>query len=175
MSCAVSVVSQFMHAPSEEHMEAVYRILRYLKSAPGKGLLFSKNGISNIEGYIDSDWADDQTTRRSTSGYFTFVEGNLITWKSKKQKVVARSSAEAEFRGMAHGVCKLLWIRNILRDLGIEYATPMNLYCDNKAAIQIAQNPVQHDRTKHVEVDRHFIKENLYEKIIQFPFIQYES
>ena len=76
---------------------------------------------------------------------------------------------------MAHGVCELLWIRNILRDLGIEYATPMNLYCDNKVAIQIAQNPIQHDRTKHVEVDRHFIKENLDEKIIQFPFIQSES
>ena len=164
-----------MHAPSKEHMEAVYRILRYLKSAPGKGLLFSKNGTSNIEGYTNSDWAGDQTTRRSTSGYFTFVEGNLVTWKSKKPKVVARSSAEAEFRGMAHGVCELLWIRNILRDLGIKYATPMNLYCDNKTAIQIAQNPVQHDRTKHVEVDRHFIKENLDEKIIQFSFIQFES
>ena len=175
ISYAVSVVSQFMHAPSEEHMEAVYRILRYLKSVPRKGLLFSKNGISNIEGYTNSDWAGDQTTRRSTFGYFTFVEGNLVTWKSKKQKVVARSSVEAEFRGMAHGVCELLWIRNILRDLGIEYATPMNLYCDNKAAIQIAQNPVQHDCTKHVEVDRHFIKENLDEKIIQFPFIQSES
>ena len=118
-------------------------------------MLFSKNGISNIEGYTNSDWASDQTTRRSTSGYFTFVEGNLVTWKSKKQKVVARSSAEAEFRGMAHGVCELLWIRNILRDLGIQYATPMNLYCDNKAAIQI--------------------KENLDEKIIQFPFIQSKS
>ena len=76
---------------------------------------------------------------------------------------------------MAHGVCELLWIRNVLRDLGIECATPMNLYCDNKAIIQIAQNHVQHDRTKHVKVDRHFIKENLDEKIIQFPFIQSES
>ena len=76
---------------------------------------------------------------------------------------------------MAHGVCELLWIRNILRDLGIEYAKPMNLHCDNKAAIEIAQNPVQHDCTKHVEVDRHFIKENLDRKIIQFPFIQSES
>ena len=103
-----------MHAPSEEHMEAVYRILRYLKSASGKGLLFSKNGISNIEGYTDSDWAGDQTTIRSTFGYFTFVEGNIVTWKSKKQKVVARSSAEAEFQGTVHGVCELLWIRNIL-------------------------------------------------------------
>ncbi|KAH9696165.1 retrovirus-related pol polyprotein from transposon RE1 [Citrus sinensis] len=169
---AVSIVSQFMHSPSEEHMDAVYRILRYLKCAPGKGLLFSKNNVSNIEGYTDSDWAGDQTTRRSTSGYFTFVEGNLVTWRSKKQKVVARSSAEAEFRGMAQGVCEMLWIKNILKDLGIDYAKPMNLKCDNKAAIEIAQNPVQHDRTKHVEVNRHFIKEKLDEKTIQFPFVQ---
>ena len=172
---AVSVVSQFMHAPSEEHMDAVYRILRYLKGAPGKGLLYSKNDISNIEGYTDADWAGDQTIRRSTSGYLTFVEGNLITWRSKKQKVVARSSAEAEFRGMAQGICELLWIKSILKDLEIKYTDPINLYCDNKAAIQIAHNPVQHDRTKHVEVDRHFIKEKLDQKIICFPFVKSAS
>jgi hypothetical protein len=94
---AVSIVSQFMHAPSEEHLQAVNRILRYLKGTPGKGLLFSKHGVSSIEGYTDADWAGDQTTRKSTSGYFTFVNENLVTWHGKKQKVVARSSAEAEF------------------------------------------------------------------------------
>ena len=172
---AVSVVSQFMHAPSEEHMNAVYRILKYLKSAPGRGLLFSKNGVHEIEGYTNSDWARNQTNRRSTLGYFTFVEGNLVTWRSKKQKVVARSSAEAEYRGMAHGVCELIWIKNVLQDLGIDYEKPMSLHCDNKAAIEIAHNPVQHDRTKHVEVDRHFIKENLDRKVIQFPFVRSED
>jgi hypothetical protein len=164
-----------MHAPSEEHMDAVYRILRYLKNAPGRGLLFAKSGESEIVGYTDADWVGDQTNRRSTSGYFTFVGGNLVTWRSKKQKVVARSSAEAEYRGMAHGVCELLWIRNILKDLRIKYREPMDLHCDNKAAIEIAHNPVQHDRTKHVEVDRHFIKENLDRKIIKFPFVQSEN
>ena len=104
-----------------------------------------------------------------------FVEGNLVTWRSKKQKVVARSSAEAEYRGMAHGVCELLWIKQVLQDLRIEYETSMDLHCDNKAAIEIAHNPVQHDRTKHVEVDRHFIKENLDRKIIQFPFVRSED
>ncbi|KAL0416651.1 UNVERIFIED_CONTAM: Retrovirus-related Pol polyprotein from transposon RE1 [Sesamum latifolium] len=172
---AVSIVSQYMHQPSEEHMNAVYRILRYLKGSPEKYLFFSKNSISNIEGYTDADWAGDQTTRKSTSGYFTFVEGNLVTWKSKKQKVVARSSAEAEFRGMAQGICELLWIKRVLSDLRIEHAKPMNLYCDNKAAIEIAQNPVQHDRTKHVEVDRHFIKEKLDHKVIQFSFVKSED
>jgi hypothetical protein len=172
---AVSVVSQFIHAPSEEHMNAVYRILRYLKGAPGKGLLYVKNDVSNIEGYTDADWAVDQTTRRSTSGYLTFVEGNLITWRSRKQKVVARSSAEAEFRGMAQGICELLWIKSVLKDLEIKYTNPIKLYCDNKAAIQIAHNPVQHDRTKHVEVDRHFIKKKLDQRIICFPFVRSAS
>ncbi|PRQ35290.1 putative RNA-directed DNA polymerase [Rosa chinensis] len=152
---AVSVVSQFMHCPSEEHMDVVFRILRYLKMAP--------------------DWAGDKTDRRSTSGYFTFVGGNLVTWRSKKQKVVARSSAEAEFRGMAHGVCEMLWIRNVLKDLGYKLKKPMDLHCDNTAAIEIAHNPVQHDRTKHVEVDRHFIKENLDRKVIRFPFVNSEE
>ena len=134
----MSVVRQFMHTPSEKNMNAVYRILRYLKCAPGKGLLFSKNEVSNIEGYTDSDWAGDKTDRRSTSGCFTFVEGNLVTWRSKKHKVVARSSAEAEFRGMAHGMCELLWVRSVLKHLGIQYEKPMSLHCDNKATIEIA-------------------------------------
>ena len=173
---AVSVVSQFMHNPSVDHMDAVVRILRYLKSAPGRGVMFSKHSsILEVCGFTDADWAGNITDRRSTSGYFTFVGGNLVTWKSKKQKVVARSSAEAEYRGMAHGVCELLWLKNVLQDLGVKPKCAMQLYCDNKAAIDISQNPVQHDRTKHVEVDRHFIKEKLDAKIISFPFVPTEE
>ncbi|KAB2625923.1 hypothetical protein D8674_017583 [Pyrus ussuriensis x Pyrus communis] len=114
---AVSVVSQFMHSPSVDHMAAVMW-------------------------FTDADWAGSVGDRRSTSGYFTFVGGNLVTWRSKKQKVVSRSSAEAEYRGMAHG---------------------------------ISDNPVQHDRTKHVEVDRHFIKEKLERKIVSIPFVNTEE
>ena len=86
--------------------------------------------------------------------------GNLVTWRSKKQKVVSRSSAEAEYRGMAHEMCEILWLRKLLWELGLKTKEVMRLYCDNKSARDIADNPVQHDRTKHVEVDRHFIKEN---------------
>ncbi|CAL9003388.1 unnamed protein product, partial [Prunus brigantina] len=138
---AVSVVSQFMHSPSEDHMNAVLRILRYLKSAPGKRL-FSKHGHLNIDGYSDADWAGNVTDRKSTSGYFTFVGGNLVTWRSKKQNVVALSSAEAEFRGMTKGICELLWLRKLLTELGYKPTSTMNLFCDNKAAIAIALNPV---------------------------------
>jgi len=137
--------------------------------------MFSKNAHLKIEGYTDADWAGNILDRKSTSGYFTFVGGNLVTWRSKKQKVVARSSAEAEFRGMAKGLCELIWLRSLLTEVGFPPDSAMNLFCDNKAAIDISHNPIQHDRTKHVEVDRHFIKQNLEERIIQFPFVKSED
>ena len=167
---SVSVVSQFMNRPTEEHMEAVYRILRYLKMTPGKGLYFSKNPNRKIEVFTDADWAGSTVDRRSTTGYCTFVWGNLVTWRSKKQSVVARSSAEAEFRAMAHGICEGMWLRRLLNELGITTTEPVNMYCDNQAAIRIARNPVHHDRTKHVEIDRHFIKEKLDEKIVDLLY-----
>ncbi|PNX73271.1 pentatricopeptide repeat-containing protein mitochondrial-like [Trifolium pratense] len=144
---SVSVVSQFMHSPFEEHLEAVYRILRYLKATPGKGLFFRKTNERNV--YL----------HRCRLG------------RSKKQGVVARSSAEAEFRAMAQGICEGLWIHRVLKELKMRIELPMKLYSDSKAAICIAHNPVQHDRTKHIEIDRHFIKEKLDAGIICLPFV----
>ncbi|RVW58710.1 Retrovirus-related Pol polyprotein from transposon RE1 [Vitis vinifera] len=176
LAYALSVASQYMHNPGEQHMNAVMRILRYLKNALGKGILFAKNvDHQSIEVYTDADWAGAVDDRRSTSGYFTFVSGNLVTWKSKKQNVVARSSVEAEFRGMALGLCEALWLRLLLQDLGYLSRQPIRLFCDNKAACDIAHNPVQHDRTKHVEVDRFFIKEKLDDKIVELPKIRSED
>ncbi|CAJ2672360.1 unnamed protein product [Trifolium pratense] len=168
---SVSVVSQFMHSPFEEHLEAVYRILRYLKANPGKGLYFKKTSERNVSIFTDADWAGSITDRRSTSGYCAYVWGNLVTWRSKKQGVVARSSAEAEFRAMAQGICEGLWIHRVLEELKMKIELPLKLYSDSKAAISIAHNPVQHDRTKHIEIDRHFIKEKLDAGIICLPFV----
>ncbi|XP_031263275.1 uncharacterized protein LOC116121459 [Pistacia vera] len=100
---SVSVVSQHMHNPQEKHLEAVNRILRYLKKTPGKGLFFRKTNERKVEAFTDADWAGSTSDRRSTSGYCTFVWGNLVTWRSKKQTVVGRSSARAKFRAMAQG------------------------------------------------------------------------
>ena len=160
-----------MHNPNEDHMNVVMRILRYLKSAPGKGLVFRKHGHLRTSGYTDADWAGNIIDRRSTSGYFTFVGGNLVTWRNKKQNVVARSSAEAEYRGIAQEVCELLWLRSLLKSLGFKQEWSMPLHCDNIVAVEIAHNPIQYDRTKHVEIDRHFIKEKLDARIISFPFV----
>ena len=104
--------------------------------------MFSKNNHLNVDGYTDTDWAGNISDRKSTSGYFTFVGSNLVTWRSKKQKVMALSSAEAEFHGMAKGLCELLWLRRLLTEIGFAPSSEMNLFCDNKAAIDISHNPV---------------------------------
>lgn len=124
-----------------------------MKSCQEKGVLFRRNNRLTLEAYIDGDYARSMVDRRSTSSYCTFLGGNLVTWRSKKHNVVARSSAESEFRAMAQGVCELLWLKIILDDLGIKWEEPMKLYCDNKSAIYIAHNPVQHGRTKHIKID----------------------
>lgn len=105
-----------MHAPCEEHMEAKLQILKYLKGLPGKGLLFSRNESRSIEGSIDADWAGSMDDR-STSGYCTFVWGNLVTWRTKKQTVVTCSSSKAEFRVVAHGICEMPWLKLLLEEL----------------------------------------------------------
>lgn len=104
-------------------------------------------------------------------GYCSFVGGNLVTWRSRKQSVVARSSANAEFRSMTHGICESLLLKMLLSGVGWPITGPVRIYCNNKAAISIAHDPVQHDRTKHVEVDRHFIKDHLKKGHICTPFV----
>lgn len=155
----------------ERHLQAVNRIIQYLKSSLGKGLLFKNEKNLSMKVYIDADYAGSIADWRSTTGYHMFLGENLVTWRSKKQNVVARSSVEAEFRAMAQGVCELLWMKIILDYLKIKYEAPMGLVCDNKSAINIAPNPVQHDRTKHIEIDRHFIKEKLDSGLIATKYI----
>ena len=98
----------------------------------------------------------------------------MVTWRSKKQNVVARSSAKSEFRAITQGLCELFWLKIILDDLRIKWDGPMKLYCDKKSPINIAHNPIQHDRTKHIEFDRHFIKENLEEGVVCLSYVPSE-
>ncbi|CAN6727389.1 unnamed protein product [Malus baccata var. baccata] len=156
---SVSLVSQFMHSPTLGHLTLVKRILRYLRLSVGRGILMQKNDNTQIMGYCDADWAGNAIDRKSTTGYCTFVGGNLVTWKSKKQTVIARSSAEAEYRAMASTACELIWLNGLLCDLGVPTTLPMSLFCDNQAAMHIVSNPVFHERTKHIEVDCHYVRE----------------
>ncbi|WJZ84735.1 hypothetical protein VitviT2T_004328 [Vitis vinifera] len=172
ISFAVSLVSQHMHAPTVVHLCIVKRILRYLKKTIGRGIVMRRNGHTDIIGFSDSDWAGNTIDRRSTTGYCMFVGGNLVSWKSKKQPVVARSSAEAEYRAMAAASCEMVWLKNLLTDLGFSPTSPMKLFCDNQAAMHITANPVFHERTKHIEVDCHFIRQQVQSKVIQTHYIR---
>ncbi|RVW72367.1 Retrovirus-related Pol polyprotein from transposon RE2 [Vitis vinifera] len=135
ISFPVSVVSQFLQSPCDSHWDAVIRILRYIKSTPGQGVLYENRGHTQVVGYTDADWAGSPTDRRSTSGYCVFIGGNLISWKSKKQDVVARSSAEAEYRAMALATCELIWLRHLLQELRFGKDEQMKLICDNQGRI----------------------------------------
>ena len=157
--------------PRTSHLSAVDRILRYLKSTPGQGIWMKNNNSNKVVGYSDADYAGS-CDRKSTTGFCTFVGGNLVTWKSKKQNVVARSSAEAEYRAMASTASELIWIKQLLSDMKIEYTGAMQMYCDNQAARHIASNPVFHERTKHIEVDCHFVREKVQSGEIETPFVR---
>jgi hypothetical protein len=163
---AVNQVSQHMQAPTRYHWTMVERILKYLKGNPGQGVWMGKNGSSDITGYCDADWAGDRNDRKSTTGYCTFVGGNLVTWKSKKQKVVACSTAEAEYRAMRKLTDELVWLKALLKDLGRDTKEPITMHCDNQAAIHIASNSVFHERTKHIEVDCHKVRERIEQGIV---------
>ena len=119
-------------------------ILRYLKQTPGKSLLFEKHNHYRVETYVDANWGSSLTNTRSTSGYYALVAGNLVTWRSKKH-VVSHSSVEVEFSVMALGICELMWLNTLLKELHVKVDEPMRLYYDNKAAISVAHNPIQHD------------------------------
>uniref|UniRef100_A0A2N9IAH8 Integrase catalytic domain-containing protein n=1 Tax=Fagus sylvatica TaxID=28930 RepID=A0A2N9IAH8_FAGSY len=171
LTFAVSVVSQFMHAPRTSHLDAVYHILRYVKTSPGLGLFYSAGHQSGLSCFTDADYAGSQTDRRSTTGLSTFYGNHLISWKSKKQAVVSRSSAEAEYRAMAQGTCEILWLRSICNELGFMETDSSQLFCDNKSAIMLASDSVLHERSKHIEVDIHFIREKVRSGIITPSFV----
>ncbi|RVW62844.1 Retrovirus-related Pol polyprotein from transposon TNT 1-94 [Vitis vinifera] len=138
---AVSVVSQFTSAPTIKHWAALEQILCYLKKAPGLGILYSSQGHTRIECFSDADWAGSKFDRRSTTGYCVFFGGNLVAWKSKKQSVVSRSSAESEYRAMAQATCEIIWIHQLLCEVGMKCTMPAKLWCDNQAALHIAGEP----------------------------------
>jgi hypothetical protein len=161
LAYAVHLVSQFMTAPRSVHYAAVLHILRYVKGTLFHGLHFSSHSSLDLRVYSDADWAGDPTDRRSTTGYCFLLGDSLISWRTKKQSVVARSSTEAEYRALADTTSELLWLRWLLHDMGVSQTSSSPIFCDNRSAIQIAHNDVFHERTKHIEIDCHFVRHHL--------------
>jgi len=167
---AVNQLCQYMHQPRSSHWQAMKRVLRYLKGTVNDGLYYTPSFL-DIHTYCDSDWAGNLDDRRSTSGYGVFLGRNLVSWSSKKQHVVSRSSTEAEYRSMALATAELYWIRMLFKELGIGISSTPTLWCDNISAIALASNPVFHARTKHVEIDYHFIREKFCNRDVKVQHI----
>ena len=166
ISYSVHLLSQYMQAPREKHLSAVFRVLRYLKCTAGLGLFFQSNNSLVLQGFCDSDWGGCTSTGRSVTGYCLQLGSALISWQAKKQSVTSLSTTEAEYRALATVTTEVMWLKSLLADLNISTDYVVSIFCDNQAAIDIALNPVQHARTKHIELDCYFVREKVHSKII---------
>lgn len=169
---AVQTLSQFLQALKRFPMEVALRVVRYIKRQPAMGILMSSRKQNRPTAYCDADWAVCPNTRRSVTGFLVKHGDSLISWKSKKQTTISRSSAESEYRSMASAVSEIVWITGLYKELGKDLELLVELYCDSKAALQIAANPVYHERTKHIEIDCHFIREKIQMRLIKPLFLR---
>ena len=156
----VCMCARYQAAPKESHHQAVKRILRYFAHTPTLGLWYPKGSKLDVVGYSDSDYAGDRVDRKSTSGTCHFLGRSLVCWSSKKQNSVSLSTAEAEYIAAGDSCSQLLWMKQTLKDYGINLKK-VPLLCDNESAIKISQNPVQHSRTKHIEIRYHFLRDHV--------------
>lgn len=172
---ATSLLSRFMQSPSQVHFGAGKRILRYLQGTKEFGIWYIPMTNSSLLGYTDSDWAGSLDDMKSTSGYAFSLGSGVFSWASKKQPTVAQSTAEAEYVAAAETTSQAIWLRRILNDMGDQQKEPTVIYCDNKSAIAIAKNPVHHNRTKHIAIKYHFIREAGETKEIRLEYCQTED
>lgn len=162
LTYAVGLVSRFCQNPGKIHWSAVKRIFRYLKGTLAAKLEFSKTGNGNLEGYSDAGWANDNTDRRSVTGYAFTLQGAPISWQSRKQKTVALSTTEAEYMALSAAIQEALWLRKLAKELDPETVTKaMLIRCDNKGSIDLAKNSGYHQRTKHIDIRHNFVREHV--------------
>ncbi|KAK1661717.1 hypothetical protein QYE76_049876, partial [Lolium multiflorum] len=167
---SVGVCARYQASPKESHMMALKRIFRYLVDTPRYGIWYPKGSSFILNGYTDADWAGDKDDRKSTSGACQFLGRSLVCWSSKKQNCISLSTAEAEYVAAASGCTQLLWMRQTLKEYGV-ICDKVPLLCDNESAIKIAYNPVQHSRTKHIEIRNHFIRDHVARGDIELIYV----
>ena len=176
IAAAVGVLSQYMSKPSKDHWMGVKRVLRYLKGTLNYGLKFSVHGEqTELNGYSDADWAGDVDTRRSTTGYVFQFGNGTISWSSRKQPTVAKSSTEAEYVALSSATQEAIWLRRLMKDFGKQIDSPTTIYEDNQGAIELAKNAKYHSRTKHIDICHHFVRERVVSNEIRVIYCRTED
>jgi histone deacetylase 1/2 len=171
ISFAVNKVCQYLHAPTSLHWAAVKRIIRYLKHSMDLGMKIQRSSSSLVSAFSDADWAGCPDDRRSTGGFAVFFGPNLISWSARKQATVSRSSTEAEYKSLANATVEVIWVQSVLGELGVSQPKVACLWSDNLGATYLSANPVFHARTKHIEVDFHFVRERVAKRMLEVRFI----
>ncbi|KAE8707741.1 hypothetical protein F3Y22_tig00110377pilonHSYRG00343 [Hibiscus syriacus] len=169
---AVGLVSRYMESPTTTNFKATKRILRYLKGTIDFGLFYSVSNDYKLVGYSDSDWGGDIDNQRSTTGFVFFMGDIAFTWMSKKQPIVTLSTCEAEYVAATSCVCHAIWLRNLLKVIGLIQEEPTKVCVDNKSAIALAKNPVFHDRSKHIDIRYHYIRECVARKDVEVEYVK---
>ncbi|KAJ3705098.1 hypothetical protein LUZ61_008803 [Rhynchospora tenuis] len=172
---AVGLVSRYMEEPKTMHWKAIKRILRYIRGTTSLGLFYSSTNEFGIYGYSDSDWSGDVDDRKSTSGFVFYIGDTAFTWLSKKQPIVTLSTCEAEYVAAATCVTHAIWLRRLLEEINFRQEGVTQIYVDNKSAIELAKNPVHHERSKHIDVRFHFIREQVKKRNVELSFIKSED
>nr|XP_016457830.1 PREDICTED: uncharacterized mitochondrial protein AtMg00810-like [Nicotiana tabacum] len=172
---SVQHLSQFIQEPREPNLKAAFHLLRYLRNDPTLGIFMSNNGDHTVKAYCDFDWAACPDSRRSITGYLVLLGNNPISWKSKKQETISLSFAEAEYRALRKVVWELVWLSRLFEELNVPFSLPISVFCDIQSALHIAKNPVFHERTKHIEVDCHFVRGQLQAGLISLYHIRTDN
>jgi len=157
--------------PPEDHWSAVKCIMCYLQATTTYSLHITRDSLLSLHGFTDADWAGSIDNRKSTGGYLVYLGSTPISWKSRKQRTVVRSSTEAKYKALADGTAEILWIHSLLSELRVPSSIVTMLWCDNLGVTFLSANPVFHARTKHVEIDYHFTRDRVTKREIQVRFI----
>ena len=171
---SVGVYTRYQAAPKESHLTAAKQIIRYVNGTPDYGLWYSKDSNVCLAGYLDAEWAGSVDDRKSTSGGCFYLGNNLISWMSMKQNYVSLSTAEAEYIAVGSCCTQLPWMKKLLHDYGIPQDT-MCVFCDNTNAINLSKNPVQHSKSKHIEIRYYFIRDLVEDKFVCLEFIHTDN
>lgn len=164
LAYAASALSRFIKTPYPNHQAAAKHVLRYIKGTIGLGLVFKKSSSFNLTGYCDSDWAGDKADRKSITGYVFMLGNSAVTWKSTKQQTVALSSTEAEYMALSDAVKELLWLKQLLKHIGLKLNRVPCIFEDNEGCRMLSAHPVHHQRTKHIDIKHHFVRHHISER-----------